>query len=243
VVVVFIAFAIMAKDSPNRRVRSTWRDYAAVLREADTLWFSFLYSLTFGGFVGFTSFLTTFFREQYHVSRVSAGDFTTIVVVAGSLLRPVGGWLSDRIGGYRLLLFVLAAMAGCLMLVATLPPLPIVVAVLFMGVGLLGMGNGAVFQLVPQRFAGRMGLITGIVGAAGGLGGFFLPSVLGAAKDVTGTYASGLMLFAVAFLIGTFVLLELGRQWATRWQPHALKHSGVFCYRGVIRGLIGEETA
>ena len=104
VLVVLIAFAIMAKDSPRQRVRSTWRDYAAVLREPDTLWFAFLYSLTFGGFVGFTSFLTTFFREQYHVSRVSAGDFTTIVIVAGSLLRPVGGWLSDRIGGYRLYL-------------------------------------------------------------------------------------------------------------------------------------------
>jgi len=165
------------------------------------------------------------------------------VIVAGSLLRPVGGWLSDKIGGYRLLLVVLAAVAGCLTFVATLPSLPIVVAALFMGVGLLGMGNGAVFQLVPQRFANRMGLITGVVGAAGGLGGFFLPSVLGAAKDATGSYASGLMLFASAFLIGAFVLLELGTQWATRWQPHALKHSGVFCYRGVIRGLLGEEIA
>ncbi len=85
-----------------------WRDYVAVLREPDTLWLSFLYSLTFGGFVGFASFLTTFFHEQYHLSRVSAGDFTTIVVVAGSLLRPVGGWLSDRLGGYRLLLLLLA---------------------------------------------------------------------------------------------------------------------------------------
>src|SRR5438093_13126558 len=152
VLVVFLAFAIMAKDSPRRRARSTWRDYAAVLREPDTLWFSFLYSLTFGGFVGFTSFLTTFFREQYHMSRVSAGDFTTIVIVAGSFLRPVGGWVSDRIGGYRLLLVVLAAVAGCLWSAATLPPLPIVVAVLFVCVGLLGMGNGAVFQLGPQRF-------------------------------------------------------------------------------------------
>ncbi len=243
VMLVFVAFAIMAKDSPRRAPRSTWRDYAAVLREPDTLWFSFLYGLTFGGFVGFTSFLTTFFREQYHVSRVSAGDFTTIVIVAGSFLRPVGGWLSDRIGGYRLLLVVLAAVAACLMWAAALPPLPIVVAVLFVGVGLLGMGNGAVFQLVPQRFANRMGLITGVVGAAGGLGGFFLPSVLGAAKDVTGTYASGLALFAVTFLIGAIALLELGSQWATRWQPRAAKQAGIFCYRGLVRELFGEETA
>ena len=136
--------------------------------------------------MGFTSFLTTFFHEQYHVSRVSAGDFTTIVVVSGSLMRPLGGWLSDRIGGYRLLLLLLGAVAVGLGVVATLPPLALVVPMLFLTVGCLGMGNGAVFQLVPQRFAGRMGIITGIVGAAGGLGGFFLPSILGAGQGRDG---------------------------------------------------------
>lgn len=234
VLAVFVAFAIMAKDSPRQRARSTWRDYGALLREPDTLWFSFLYGLTFGGFVGFTSFLTTFFRDQYHLSRVSAGDFTTIVVVAGSFLRPVGGWLSDRMGGYRLLLVVLTGAAGCLMCAATLPPLPVIVVALLVGVGLMGMGNGAVFQLIPQRFGTRMGLITGVVGAAGGLGGFFLPSVLGAAKDATGTYGVGLMLFAAVFLIGGLVLLELGAHWNARWQPHAVKQAGIFCYRGVV---------
>ncbi len=243
VLLVFILFAALAKDSPRRRVKSTWHDYTAVLKERDTIWFSFLYSLTFGGFVGFTSFLPTFFRDQYHVSRVAAGDFTTIVVVAGSLLRPVGGWLSDRVGGYRLLLLVLVAVSGCLLSAATLPSLSVVVAVLFVAVGLLGMGNGAVFQLVPQRFADRMGLVTGIVGAAGGLGGFFLPSALGATRDVTGTYRMGLTWCAGAFLIGALVLLELGARWNARWQPHAAKQAGIFCYRGVVRGLLGQETA
>jgi nitrate/nitrite transporter NarK len=99
---------------------------------------------------------------------VSAGDFTTVVVVAGSLLRPVGGWLSDRIGGYGLLIVLLTVVATCLMTIASLPPLPLAIVVLFLALGLLGMGNGAVFQLVPQRFSERMGLVTGIVGAAGG---------------------------------------------------------------------------
>src|SRR5665213_1612385 len=228
---VAIVFALMAKDSPTRAARATWKDYTDVLREPDTLWFSFLYSLTFGGFVGFTSFLTTFFNDQYHVSRVRAGDFTTIVVVSGSLMRPLGGWLSDRIGGYRLLLILLGGVAVCLGVVATLPPLVLVVPMLFLTVGCLGMGNGAVFQLVPQRFAGRMGIITGIVGAAGGLGGFFLPSVLGAAKDATGTYATGLTLFSVAFVAGAILLLELGSRWLTRWQPDAVKQAGIFSYR------------
>jgi NNP family nitrate/nitrite transporter-like MFS transporter len=239
VVVVGILFAVLAKDSPARTPRSRWKDYTDVLREPDTLWFSFLYSLTFGGFVGFTSFLTTFFHEQYQLSRVSAGDFTTVVVVSGSMLRPIGGWLSDRFGGYRLLLFLLAVVAGCLGVVATLPQLAVVVPMLFVTVGCLGMGNGAVFQLVPQRFASRMGIITGVVGAAGGLGGFFLPSILGAAKDATGTYAIGLTILAVAFVGGLLILLELGSRWSSSWDESAVRQSGIFCYR---KGMLGSAA-
>src|SRR5215471_3403015 len=239
---VTIVFALLAKDSPSKAAKLEWSDYAEILHEPDTLWFALLYSLTFGGFVGFTSFLTTFFHEQYHVSRVAAGDFTTVVVVSGSLMRPLGGWLSDRIGGYRLLLLLLGAVAVSLGLVATLPPLALAVPVLFVAVGCLGMGNGAVFQLVPQRFAGRMGIITGIVGAAGGLGGFFLPSVLGAAKDATGTYGAGLLLVACAFVGGTIMLLELGARWTTRWTDGAIKRAGLFSYRSITVGTSSDAA-
>jgi NNP family nitrate/nitrite transporter-like MFS transporter len=232
VVCVAIVFALLAKDGPSKAAKPGWKDYMEIVREPDTLWFALLYSLTFGGFVGFTSFLTTFFHEQYHVSRVAAGDFTTVVVMSGSLMRPLGGWLSDRIGGYRLLLLLLGAVAASLGLVATLPPLALAVPTLFVAVGCLGMGNGAVFQLVPQRFAGRMGIITGVVGAAGGLGGFFLPSILGAAKDVTGTYGTGLMFVSIAFVGGAIVLLELGSRWMARWEGRAVKQAGLFSYRG-----------
>jgi NNP family nitrate/nitrite transporter-like MFS transporter len=242
VLLVTSVFALLAKDSPDRGRSPSWNEYAAILKEPDTFWFAFLYSLTFGGFVGFTSFLTTFFRDQYQVSRVSAGDFTTAVVIAGSLLRPVGGWMSDRIGGYRLLIGLLMAIGVCLMAVATLPPLSVVVPVLFIALGLLGMGNGAVFQLVPQRFAERIGIITGIVGAAGGLGGFFLPSILGLSRDATGSYRLGLLMFAALFFAGTLALVELGARWSRRWEPQAVKQSGIFCYRLAMRRLLGEET-
>jgi MFS transporter, NNP family, nitrate/nitrite transporter len=240
---VALLFALAAKDSPARSAPASWRDYSAVLRESDTLWFSFLYSLTFGGFVGFTSFLTTFFHEQYHLSRVSAGDFTTVVVFSGSLMRPLGGWLSDRLGGYRLLLLLLTGAAISLGAVATLPPLAVVVPLLFLTVGLLGMGNGAVFQLVPQRFPARMGLVTGIVGAAGGLGGFFLPSVLGAAKDATGSYAAGLTALFAVFMIGSFVLLELGSRWTLRWSSPAVDRAGLFCYRKIVASSLSRTSA
>jgi MFS transporter, NNP family, nitrate/nitrite transporter len=243
VAVVFVIFLLLAKDSPTPRPITTLRDYRAIIRESDTLWLAFLYSLTFGGFVGFASFLTTFFHEQYHLSRVAAGDFTTVVAIAGSLLRPVGGWLSDRLGGFRLLVLLLAGFALCLTGVATTPPVTIAVVLLFFGMGMLGMGNGAVFQLVPQRFADRIGIVTGLVGAAGGLGGFFLPTMLGAMRDLTGSYASGLVICACVFAIGTVVLLELGARWTERWPDGAVERSGVFCYRSALRSLAGDRAA
>jgi len=238
VVTVLTIFALMARDSPNRPAPVSMRAYGALLRESDTLWLSFLYSLTFGGFVGLSSFLTTFFHEQYQVSRVAAGDFTTVVVIAGSLLRPFGGWLADRLGGYRLLVFLLGGFAICIASVATGPSVPVAVALLFVGMGMLGMGNGAVFQLVPQRFPTRMGLVTGVVGAAGGLGGFFLPTLLGAVRDMTGSYTTGLFALSAAFLVGVAVLLELGAVWSRRWAPEAVRQAGIYSYRGVLRDQI-----
>jgi nitrate/nitrite transporter NarK len=144
-----LIFAAAARNSPRRPPAPAWSDYRGVLREADTGWFCFMYSLTFGGFVGLASFLTVFFRDQFHVSKLQAGDFTTLVVVAGSFLRP-GGYLADRIGGYRLLLMVLAGIGTSFAATGLSSSLPLVVALLFVTMGMLGMGNGAVFQLVPQ---------------------------------------------------------------------------------------------
>jgi nitrate/nitrite transporter NarK len=123
----------------------------------------------------------------------------------------------------------------CLAVVALMPRLSVAVAILFVAIGLLGMGNGAVFQLVPQRFPNRIGIVTGVVGAAGGLGGFFLPFVLGAVRDATGSYAAGLFGCAATFFCGTLVLLELalgGRNAGT-----ARPSSGPACTRIVERSL------
>ena len=243
VAVVFVFFACIAKDSPKPRPRTSLADYVGMLRESDTVWLSFLYSLTFGGFVGLASFLTTFFHEQYHLTRVAAGDFTTLVVVAGSFLRPVGGWLSDRFGGYRLLVGLLGAAGLCLAMVASMPPVGVAVALLGVGMGLLGMGNGAVFQLVPQRFPDKIGVVTGVVGAAGGLGGFFLPTLLGTVKDVTGQYTLGFAGVSVVFGLATVVLLELGARWSARWAPATLERTGVYSYRTSLRPATDESAA
>jgi NNP family nitrate/nitrite transporter-like MFS transporter len=201
---VFVAFA---KDSPTQPKPKTLAQYAEVLEHADTWWFCLFYLVTFGGFVGFASFLGLFFRTQYDLSPIHAGYCTTACVIAGSFLRPVGGMLADRLGGVRLLLVLYTAVSALLMGVATLPPLFVAGLLLFAAMGVLGMGNGAVFQLVPQRFPKEIGVITGIVGAAGGVGGFLLPNFLGSSKQWTGSYSAGFLAFA---LISATCLATIG---------------------------------
>ncbi len=234
-IAVLLFFAIFAKDSKKSTAPAS-RGYAGVLKEADTYWLCFFYSLTFGGFVGLTSYLSLFFSDQYHLSKVHAGDFTTIVVVAGSFLRPVGGWIADRIGGYRFLLLLLVT-AGCLFAcIGTIPPIGLATVLLFLAMGTLGMGNGTVFQLVPLRFSSRVGIVTGVVGAAGGLGGFFLPFGLGLLRDLTGHYGSGFFVFSGFFVVGTVALLALGARWQATWEAEASATAGIFSFQHWIRG-------
>ena len=224
---VWLAFFALAKDAPGARVVKRWSDYAAILGEADAWWFCFLYSITFGGFVGLASYLSTFFHAQYHLTPVEAGDFTTVVVVFGSFLRPVGGLLADRIGGYRMLLALFAGVGIVLAGVASLPAAPLALALLAAAMAMLGMGNGSVFQLVPQRFAGRIGIMTGVVGAAGGFGGFLLPSVFGLLRDRAGTYALGFALFSGIALAAVAVLLLLSRSWRAKWSAESARRAGL----------------
>lgn len=228
---VLVLFYILARNSPSNSAPKPWSSYGALLRTADTWRLCLLYSLTFGGFVGMTSFLSVFFHDQYHLSKIAAGDLTTVVVLSGSFLRPVGGWLSDRFGGFRMLIGLFGGVALSLMLVCTLPPVAVVVCLLFVVMGMLGMGNGAVFQMAPQRFPREIEIITGIVGAAGGLGGFFLPSLLGLLKDLTGTYAAGLACFAVCTAGICVLLLEFGVRWKRSWTANAIMRAQIFSYR------------
>jgi NNP family nitrate/nitrite transporter-like MFS transporter len=220
-------FFVMAKDAPGKRTVKRWSDYASILKEPDSGWFCFIYSLTFGGFVGLASYLSIFFHDQYALTKVQAGDLTTIVVLFGSFLRPVGGLLADRLGGYRMLLVLLTGISICLAGVATLPPVTIALALLVGAMAMLGMGNGSVFQLVPQRFPDRVGIMTGIIGAAGGFGGFLLPSLLGTIKDRTGSFGLGFAIFGGLVLLGAAALLYLGRVWRENWSEESAMRAGL----------------
>jgi NNP family nitrate/nitrite transporter-like MFS transporter len=156
----------------------------------------FMYAVTFGGFVGLCSFLPIFFHDQYGLHLVTAGSLTALCGLAGSLIRPVGGYVADRFGGMRVLLVVFLTIAGCLFGIARLPVLSWAVILILSAVAAMGFGNGVVFQVVSDRLRKQIGMATGVIGAAGGFGGFLLPVWLGLLKDATGTYRSGFLLVA-----------------------------------------------
>ncbi len=217
-----IVFTFLAKDSPRQPPPKALRDYGAVVGYADTWWFCLLYSVTFGGFVGLASFLNIFFKDQYFLDDVKSGEIyagyiTTACVISGSFLRPVGGYLADRFGGIRMLMILYLGAAALLFGLTSLPPLPVTIGLLFAIMGLLGMGNGSVFQLVPQRFPKEIGVLTGIVGAAGGIGGFLLPNVLGVLKRTTASFAPGFAVFACMTCVCLLVLLRLRPRWESEF--------------------------
>ena len=197
-IAVFVFFLFAAKDSPNSPPRKTLKDYTRLLRIQDAWWLMFFYSVSFGGFVGLSSFLPIYFHDQYLLSPVAAGYFTAGCVFAGSFARPFGGALADRIGGTRALSTIYAIVAVTLLAVAGgILPAVVALGVFVVAMTALGMGNGAVFQLLPQRFGRDVGLMTGLVGMTGGIGGFYLAISLGYAKQFTGSYAFGFVVFAV----------------------------------------------
>lgn len=219
-----LVFFFCAKDSPTQPPPRRLREYRAVLRQLDTFWFALFYSITFGGFVGLASLLGIFFHDQYGVGKVAAGDLTALCVFAGSFMRPVGGWLADRHGGIRMLQILYGGVAVLVAGIATLPPLAAAVPLFVVALALLGAGNGAVFQLVPLRFQRDIGVITGLVGAAGGLGGFFLPSVLGFLRDLTGTWASGFAVLSAVCIWGMTLMIAVKGAWQLTWATPVRVH-------------------
>ncbi len=212
-----IVYLLLAKENPTQPAPQRLSAYLDVLRECDIWWFNLFYMVTFGGFVGLASFLAIFFHDEYGLSRIAAGNLTALCVCAGSFVRPLGGHLADRLGGIRLLSFLFGVIAVLMFAISQLPTLPLATLLLFASMAVLGMGNGAVFQLVPQRFQQRIGVATGLVGATGGLGGFLLPAMLGVLKDLLGSYSAGFLLFGLAALSALLLLLTVQRTWQESW--------------------------
>lgn len=212
-----IVFVLLSREAPCAPKQTAGTEFFAVLAERDTYLFSLFYGVTFGGFVGLASFLSILLHDQYSVSKITAGNLTSLCVIAGSFLRPIGGFLADRLGGIRMLSILFGASALLALGVAQLPALGLAVALLLLLMAALGIGNGAVFQLVPQRFGKQVGTATGILGAAGGLGGFLLPTLLGSLRQWTGSYASGLAMLASLAVVALVTLAVAQTEWVGVW--------------------------
>ncbi|MBI4400444.1 MAG: NarK/NasA family nitrate transporter [Nitrospirae bacterium] len=174
-----------------------WGTMVDMLRLPSAYWLCCVYAVTFGGFVGFCSFLPIFFHDQYGLDLVAAGTMTAACGLAGSLTRPFGGYTADRLGGLKVLGGVFLGIAALTGAIGQLPHLTQAATLMVIAVATMGFGNGVVFQVVSDRFQKQIGTASGLIGAAGGFGGFLLPSWLGLLKDVTGTYGSGFLLFAL----------------------------------------------
>jgi MFS transporter, NNP family, nitrate/nitrite transporter len=217
-VFVLIAYSLMAKDSPECPPPKALSDYLKVLKDKDAWWFMLFYGVTFGGFVGLASSLTIYFSDQYGLKPQVAGYFTAACVFAGSLVRPMGGMIADRIGGIKTL-SVCYVLAGIFLVIVSfgLPTDWLALGVFVCAMLALGTGNGAVFQLVPQRFRKEIGVMTGLVGMAGGVGGFYLASSMGYSKQLSGNYQIGFLIFAALAFFALIGLTAVKGRWRTTW--------------------------
>ena len=238
-IVVFVAYLFLAKNAPESVYKARpkkVKDYLKLLRDKDTWWFNLFYAISFGGFVGFAGYMKVFLMNTYQADmsafglevfnepnvKVIAGYFGALTIFAGAVLRPVGGSIADKIGGIKALYFFYGAVAVLVALLAVAAlPFFVAIAVLFLIMASLGMANGSVFQLVPQRFGKDIGIMTGIVGCAGGLGGTALIKTLGWSKGAFDGYMIGFLIFAVVVLVAIAGLSMVKTRWRTTWGASA----------------------
>ncbi|OEH84488.1 MFS transporter [Desulfuribacillus stibiiarsenatis] len=212
-VIVFILFSIFVKDSPNQPKQVKFADFISIMKRLDSWYLCLVYSLCFGSFVGLSSYLSIFFFDYYHVSKVQSGDFVTFLAFTASFIRPVGGYLADRFGGTYILQYIFLSISFLLFMIGFLPPILLAIVLFFLLMLSLGLANGALFQVIPNMYRENVGVITGLVGAAGGFGGFFLPNILATMKQLTGTYSYGYWWIAATALTITALLIKLKDRW------------------------------
>ncbi len=215
--VVLAIYALFSREAATHVRPRRFSEYLGILRDQDAHWFCFYYTVSFGGFVGLASSYVLYFKGEFGVPAVHAGDLAALCTCAGAMLRPLGGAIADRIGGIRSLWRFYVVGASALAMAALGHHLYFNLAVLVVASGALGMANGAVFQLLPQRFGKEIGVMTGLVGAGGGLGGFYLASSLGYSKGLTGSYAMGLAIFAGLCLLASVGLVLVKARWRSTW--------------------------
>jgi len=206
-----------AKEPPDRDQGHTIVDHVRCLWEKDGWMFNAVYVITFGGFIGLSNFLPTFFYEQFHVTKIEAGQLTTLAALVGSGMRVVGGVMSDRLGGLLILSVVLLAAVAALFSLLAAPGVAATTVLMMLCFAALGAGNGAVFQLVPLRWPANTAVAGSMIGEVGALGGAIIPNAMGLSRQWTGSFAGGFMFFAVLAIAVLLALRSVQRGWVGAW--------------------------
>jgi len=218
IAVPMLVMSIFAKEPSDVDSHASLREHIACLFEKDGWAFSLIYGVTFGGFIGLTTFLPSYYYDQFGVSKVQAGQLTMLAAFMGAAVRVAGGWISDRWGGVNTLTLVLSVVAVCLVLVGfSSGSLAITTLLLMLCFGALGAGNGALFQLVPLRWPTTTAVAGSMIGEIGALGGGLVPNAMGLSKQYAGTYAWGFVLFAMLSLVMLGVMRVMQIRWTRTW--------------------------
>ena len=202
-----VLFFLFARDAPHKAPPKSFAQMLRPLSERMSWVLSLFYFLTFGGFVAMSIYLPMFLTDLFKLTPQDAGFRTAGFVLLATAMRPVGGWLSDRLGGLAILTWIFPTVTAMALLMTFQTMVPFTIGALGMAAA-IGLGNGAVFKLVPQYFPQSVGAVTGLVGAVGGLGGFFPPLALGIIKQQTGSFLWGFILLA-AFALFCLLVTRL----------------------------------
>lgn len=218
ILVPMIVMIVFAKEPPDVDSHASLREHIACLFEKDGWVFSLIYGVTFGGFIGLTTFLPSYYYDQFGVSKVQAGQLTMLAAFMGAAVRVIGGWISDRWGGVNTLTLVLLAVAVALVLVGfSSGSLAITTLLLIACFAALGAGNGALFQLVPLRWPATTAVAGSMIGEIGALGGGLVPNAMGLSKQYLGSYTWGFVFFAVLSLVMLGVMRVMQIRWTRTW--------------------------
>lgn len=218
ILIPMVVMVVFAKEPPDVNAHSSFREHIACLFEKDGWVFSLIYGVTFGGFIGLTTFLPSYYYDQFGVSKVQAGQLTMLAAFMGAAVRIVGGWLSDRWGGVNTLTVVLLVVAVGLVLVGfSSGSLALTTLLLIVCFAALGAGNGALFQLVPLRWPASTAVAGSMIGEIGALGGGLVPNAMGLSKQYLGSYAWGFVFFALLSLVMLGVMRVMQIRWTRTW--------------------------
>ena len=218
ILVPMVVMVVFAKEPPDVNAHSSFREHIACLFEKDGWVFSLIYGVTFGGFIGLTTFLPSYYYDQFGVSKVQAGQLTMLAAFMGAAVRIAGGWISDRWGGVNTLTVVLLVVAVALALVGLASgSLVLTTLLLIVCFAALGAGNGALFQLVPLRWPLSTAVAGSMIGEIGALGGGLVPNAMGLSKQYLGSYLWGFVFFAALSLVMLGVMRVMQIRWTRTW--------------------------